>query len=73
MTQAKIIPPGRILQDLCQQKDRQQQRIWAEHQQMQLSLLQNRGLTASPLCLISAAVRCVWDRLYSLSSKMVGT
>ena len=36
-----------FLQDLCQQKDRQQQRIWAEHQQMQLSFLQNRGLTAS--------------------------
>ena len=36
-----------FLEDLRQQKDRQQQRIWAEHQQMQLSFLQRRGLTAS--------------------------
>ena len=36
-----------FLEDLRQQKDRQQQRIWAEHQQMQLSFLQRSGLTAS--------------------------
>ena len=36
-----------FLEDLRQQKDRQQQRIWAEHQQMQLSFLRRRGLTAS--------------------------
>ena len=36
-----------FLNDLRQQKDRQQQRIWAEHQQMQLSFLLRRGFTAS--------------------------
>ena len=36
-----------FLEDLRQQKDRQQQRIWAEHQQMQLSFLQRRGFTSS--------------------------
>ncbi|WP_390129367.1 class I SAM-dependent methyltransferase [Synechococcus sp. HIMB2401] len=36
-----------FLQDLRQQKDRQQHRIWAEHQQMQLSFLYKRGLTSS--------------------------
>ena len=36
-----------FLDDLRQQKDRQQQRIWAEHQQMQLSFLRRRGFTAS--------------------------
>ena len=36
-----------FLEDLRQQKDRQQQRIWAEHQQMQLSFLQRRGLSSS--------------------------
>ena len=36
-----------FLEDLRKQKDRQQQRIWAEHQQMQLSFLQRRGLTSS--------------------------
>tara|TARA_B100000674_G_scaffold476531_2_gene470774 strand:+ start:4776 stop:5474 length:699 start_codon:yes stop_codon:yes gene_type:complete len=36
-----------FLQDLRQQKDRHQQRIWAEHQQMQLSFLQRRGLKSS--------------------------
>ena len=61
-----------FLQDLCQQKDRQQQRIWAEHQQMQLSFLQNRGLTASSTVL---DLGCGPMRLGSaliLSSKMVG-
>tara|TARA_B100000674_G_scaffold494069_1_gene517808 strand:- start:344 stop:1042 length:699 start_codon:yes stop_codon:yes gene_type:complete len=36
-----------FLEDLRQQNDREQQRIWAEHQQMQLSFLQRRGLTSS--------------------------
>ena len=36
-----------FLEDLRQQKDFQQQRIWAEHQQMQLSFLQRRGFTSS--------------------------
>ena len=36
-----------FLEDLRGQKNRQQQRIWAEHQQMQLSFLQRRGLTSS--------------------------
>ena len=36
-----------FLEDLRQHKDRQTQRIWSEHQQMQLSFLKRRGLTAS--------------------------
>ena len=36
-----------FLNDLRQQKDRQQQRIWSEHQQMQLGFLQRRGLKPS--------------------------
>ena len=36
-----------FLEDLRLLKDRQQQRIWSEHQQMQLSFLQRRGLTSS--------------------------
>ena len=36
-----------FLQELRQQKNRQQQRIWAEHQSMQLSFLQSHGLTSS--------------------------
>ena len=36
-----------FLEDLRQQKDRQNQRIWAEHQQMQLSFLQRHGLNSS--------------------------
>ena len=36
-----------FLEDLRQQKNRQQQRIWAEHQQMQLSFLQRHGLKSS--------------------------
>ena len=36
-----------FLEDLRQQKDFRQQRIWAEHQQMQLSFLQRRGFTSS--------------------------
>ena len=36
-----------FLEDLRQKKDRSHQRIWAEHQQMQLSFLQRRGLTSS--------------------------
>ena len=36
-----------FLEDLRHQKNRHQQRIWAEHQQMQLSFLQRRGLTSS--------------------------
>ena len=36
-----------FLEDLRQQKNRQQQRIWAEHQKMQLSFLQRRGFTSS--------------------------
>ena len=40
-----------FLDNLRQQKDRQQQRIWAEHQQMQLSFLRRRGLTSSSIVL----------------------
>ena len=36
-----------FLEDLRQLKDRQKQRIWSEHQQMQLSFLQRRGLRSS--------------------------
>ena len=36
-----------FLEDLRQQKDRQHQRIWAEHQQMQLSFLRRHGLKSS--------------------------
>lgn len=36
-----------FLEDLRHQKDRQKQRIWTEHQQMQLSFLQRRGLTSA--------------------------
>ena len=36
-----------FLEDLRQQKDRRNQRIWAEHQQMQLSFLQRHGLNSS--------------------------
>ena len=36
-----------FLEDLRHSNDRQQQRIWAEHQKMQLSFLQRRGLTSS--------------------------
>ena len=46
-----------FLEDLRQQKDRQQQRIWAEHQQMQLSFLQRRGLCVFTV-LDMAAGRC---------------
>ena len=40
-----------FLQELRHQKDLQQQRIWAEHQKMQLSFLQRRGLTSSSIVL----------------------
>ena len=40
-----------FLDNLRQQKDRQHQRIWAEHQQMQLSFLRRRGLTSSSIVL----------------------
>ena len=36
-----------FLSNLRQQKDRHNQRIWAEHQNMQLSFLKRRGLTSS--------------------------
>ena len=36
-----------FLEDLRQQKNREYKRIWVEHQQMQLSFLQRRGLTSS--------------------------
>ena len=36
-----------FLNELRQQKDRQEQRIWAEHQEMQLSFLKRHGLTSS--------------------------
>ena len=36
-----------FLEGLRQQKNRQQDRIWTEHQQMQLSFLQRNGLTES--------------------------
>jgi len=36
-----------FLKDLRHQKDRQQQRNWAEHQQMQLSFLQRHGLLST--------------------------
>ena len=36
-----------FLEDLRHQNDRQKQRIWAEHQEMQLSFLRRRGLTSS--------------------------
>ena len=52
-----------FLEDLRQQKDRQQQRIWAEHQQMQLTFLRRRGLQRLQPCLISAAARCGSVRL----------
>ena len=41
-----------FLEDLRQQKDRQLQRIWAEHQHMQLSFLQRRGITSSSKVLV---------------------
>ena len=40
-----------FLDNLRNQKDRQQQRIWVEHQQMQLSFLRRRGLTSSSIML----------------------
>ena len=36
-----------FLEDLRQLENRQEQRIWAEHQQMQLTFLQRHGLTSS--------------------------
>ena len=36
-----------FLEDLRKQKNRHQQRIWSEHQQMQLSFLQRNGFTSS--------------------------
>ena len=36
-----------FLENLRLQKDRQKQRIWFEHQEMQLSFLRRRGLTSS--------------------------
>lgn len=36
-----------FLEDVCKQSDRQEQRIWLDHQRMQLSFLQRRGLTSS--------------------------
>ena len=36
-----------FLEDLRQQKDRHQQRIWSEHQQMQLNFLKRRGFTST--------------------------
>ena len=36
-----------FLEDLRNHKNRQQQRIWAEHQQMQLNFMKRRGLTPS--------------------------
>ena len=36
-----------FLEDLRRQKNRHQQRIWTEHQHMQLSFLQRRGLKSS--------------------------
>ena len=56
-----------FLSDLRHINHRRQQRIWAEHQDMQLSFLQRRGLTSSsnvldlgcgPMRLGSALFRC---------------
>ena len=41
-----------FLNDLRAQKDRQQQRIWSEHQQMQLSFWSAMDLSLPPLSLI---------------------
>ena len=40
-----------FLDNLRHQNDRQQQRIWVEHQKMQLSFLRRRGLTSSSIVL----------------------
>ena len=47
-----------FLEDLRQQKDRHQQRIWAEHQQMQLSFLSAMASHLLPPCSTSAVGRC---------------
>ena len=56
-----------FLEDLRNHKNRQQQRIWAEHQQMQLNFMKRRGLTPSstvldigcgPMRLGSALIPC---------------
>ena len=62
-----------FLEDLRQQKDRQQQRIWAEHQQMQLSFLQRRGLTSSSTVLdIGCGPMRLGSAVDSHCSKTVG-
>ena len=62
-----------FLRDLRQKKDRQQLRIWAEHQEMQLSFLQRHGLTSSstvldlgcgPMRLGSALIPLLQDGWY---------
>ena len=61
-----------FLDDLRYANDRQQQRIWAEHQHMQLSFLQRWGLTSSstlldigcgPMRLGSALIPLLKDEL----------
>ena len=63
MTQSENLYRQEVfLHDLRQLKDRHQQRIWAEHQEMQLSFSCNAtALTLPPSCSILAVVRCVWD------------
>ena len=62
-----------FLDDLRAQKDRQQQRIWSEHQQMQLSFLERHGLKSSstvldlgcgPMRLGSALIPLIEDGWY---------
>ena len=57
-----------FLEELRKQKDFQKQRIWAEHQQMQISFLQRHGFTSSstvldigcgPMRLGSALIPCL--------------
>ena len=62
-----------FLDDLRQQQDRQQQRIWLEHQEMQLSFLKRRGLSSAstvldlgcgPMRLGSAVIPLLKDGWY---------
>ena len=51
-----------FLEDLRKQKGFQQQRIWAEHQQMQLSFCSAVGSHLPPQCSTLVAVLCVLVR-----------
>ena len=52
-----------FLDDLRDQKNRNRQRIWTEHQDMQLSFLTRRGLTSSSTVLDLGCGPMVWVRL----------